>query len=90
MLTRHQYMMLKLLNDGVADDTAKYLIAITAAKHPEWDMNESKSLEEWDEEYYGSMGKEIGGGPENNPHMGWSHFQRLRDTYSKVWRRLVS
>jgi hypothetical protein len=47
--TRREYLMLKLMEDG---RTPWYMaieaIASTAIEHPEWDMEEAKTLSEWE------------------------------------------
>lgn len=46
--TRREYLMFKLMEDGSPWWVAIEAIASCAIDHPEWDMSETKTLEEWE------------------------------------------
>jgi hypothetical protein len=50
-MTRRQYLVFCMSLQGVDIFTAKEAVASTAIEHPEWDMDEKKSINEWDKEY---------------------------------------
>lgn len=50
-LTRRMYLILKVLekDDQVGWGLASEAVASVAIEHPEWDMDEEKTWEEWEE-----------------------------------------
>lgn len=48
-LTRREYLLLNAFAAGAYILTAQEAVASVAIEHPEWDMDEVHSLDEWDE-----------------------------------------
>ena len=49
-VTRRQYYLIGLLSEGYDWSVAMESIASTAIEHPEWDLDERKTLAEWEEQ----------------------------------------
>jgi hypothetical protein len=48
-ITRREYFWLVAVSEGANVNLATEAVASTAIEHPEWDMDEVKSLDEWKE-----------------------------------------
>lgn len=48
LMTRRRYLILKALDRGAGLFTAQEAVASVAMEHPEWDMNEIKTWDEWE------------------------------------------
>ena len=49
-ITRHGYLLMKLCMDGSNVFVALESIASVAIEHPEWDLGELKTWNEWESE----------------------------------------
>jgi hypothetical protein len=47
-ITRRQYLTIKALVGGTTWFTAIEAVSSTALEHPEWDMDETKTYDEWE------------------------------------------
>ena len=47
LLTFREYLTRRVLMSGASPFLAKEAVASTAMEHPEWDMNETKTWDEW-------------------------------------------
>lgn len=47
-MSYRQFLIFKLLEAGSGIFTAIEAVASTALEHPDWDLNETKSLVEWE------------------------------------------
>ena len=51
-LTRLAYFMVQLMIKGVDVFSASEAVSSTAIEHPEWNMDEEKTWDEWEKEYH--------------------------------------
>jgi hypothetical protein len=47
-ITRRQYLMMRAMMDGCPVQLVREAVATTALSHPEWDMEEQRSWQEWE------------------------------------------
>lgn len=47
-MTRRQYMIFRALEKGASPVVAQEAVASTALAHPEWNMNEKRSWDDWE------------------------------------------
>lgn len=47
-MSRRTYLTVKAMNFGTHPSVALEAVSSTAIEHPEWDMDEMKSWEEWE------------------------------------------
>lgn len=47
-MTRRHYLMTKAVMDGASIWLATEAVASTAIEHPEWDMDERRTWDEWE------------------------------------------
>ena len=47
LLTRRQYLTFQAIADGAPVMLAVEAVSSTAIEHPEWDMNELRTWDEW-------------------------------------------
>jgi hypothetical protein len=47
-MTRRRYLTIKAMEAGASWPLAVEAVASTAIEHPEWDMDETKTYEEWE------------------------------------------
>lgn len=53
-MTRRTYLVLRAMDDGATMAEAIEAVASTALEHPEWDMDEARTLAQWwDAEHVG-------------------------------------
>jgi hypothetical protein len=48
-LTRRQYLIRRALIDGASTFGASEAVSSVAMAHPEWDMNEERTWEQWEQ-----------------------------------------
>lgn len=48
-MTRRAYLMFKAMEDGAGPFVAAEAVSSTALEHPEWDMDEERSWDEWEQ-----------------------------------------
>lgn len=47
-LTRRQYLTMEAMRSGCGPYVAQEAVSSTALEHPEWDMDETRTLAEWE------------------------------------------
>ena len=48
LFTRRRYLLMKACMDGAYSFVAAEAVASTALEHPEWDMDEERTWDEWE------------------------------------------
>jgi hypothetical protein len=49
-ITKREYLVVKAIFGGATYLQAKEAVDSTALEHPEWDLNEAKTFDEWENE----------------------------------------